>query len=44
MFSSVFRGFLVVFPFGDYILPHSVYNCKRLNCQNIQLENRPCIV
>nr|DAE66164.1 MAG TPA: hypothetical protein [Caudoviricetes sp.]DAK84228.1 MAG TPA: hypothetical protein [Caudoviricetes sp.] len=34
MFSSVF---LIVFPFGDYILPHSVHYCKRLNLQKKRL-------
>ena len=39
----VFLRFLF-FPCGNCILPYLWTHSKRLNCQNIQLENRPCIV
>ena len=35
-FSSKFRGFLVVFPFGNCILPYLLAYSKRLNIQNIR--------
>ena len=36
VFSSIFRGFLVVFPFGNCILPYLSAYSKRLNVQNIR--------